>query len=415
MKHKKLLGEMFKAAVAAAQPSLVIKRHLPAKPKGRLIVVGAGKASGAMAAAFEEAWGRKVEGLVVTRYGYKVPTKHIEVVEAAHPIPDAAGEAAAKRMLAMMQGLSKDDLVVALISGGGSALLSLPAEGLSLADKQAVNLALLKSGAPIGEMNTLRKHLSAIKGGRLAAAASPARVITLVISDVPGDDLSAVASGPTMPDPTTFAQARAVVAKYAIEVPASVCRHLEEARNETPKSLPNAKAYLIASPQKSLMAAAAVARAAGYRTLILSDAIEGEARDVGIVHAGIALQAARFGQPVRPPCAILSGGETTVTMRGNGVGGRNVEFLLSLALKLQGHAKVYGLAADTDGVDGGAEVAGAFISPDSLNRARALGMVPFDELANNNAHGFFAKLNDQLICGPTFTNVNDLRIMLIDK
>ena len=252
-------------------------------------------------------------------------------------------------------------------------------------------------------------------GGKLAAAAYPARVVSLVISDVPGDDLSAVASGPTLPDATTFADARAIVAKYALRLPLPIQRHLELAESETPKQLPHATARLIASPQKSLMAAAAVARSAGYRTVILSDSIEGEAREVGIVHAGIALQAARFGQPIRPPCAILSGGETTVTLRGVGVGGRNVEFLLSLALKLQSHANIYALAADTDGVDGGAEVAGAFIDPSTLTRARNLALNPAEELANNNAHGFFARLDDQLISGPTLTNVNDMRIILIDK
>jgi len=406
---------MFDAAVAAAQPSKVIAAHLPKPPKGRTIVIGAGKASGAMAAAFEKAWKRKVEGLVVTRYGYKVPTKHIEVVEAAHPVPDAAGQHAAQRMLQMMQGLTKDDLVIALISGGGSSLLSLPAHGLTLEDKRAVNAALLKSGAPIGEMNVVRKHLSAIKGGRLAQAAFPARVESLIISDVPGDDLSAVASGPTVPDLSTFAQARAIIAKYDIALPDHVARHLALAENETPKILHNAKTHLIASPQRSLLAAAAVARAAGYRPMILGDSLEGEAGEVGIVHAGIALQAMRFGQPLRGPCAILSGGETTVTVRGHGVGGRNVEFLLSLALKLQGAGGIHALAADTDGVDGGAEVAGAFIGPETLLRARALGLDPAAELANNNGHGFFEKLGDQLISGPTLTNVNDLRVMLIDK
>ena len=415
MKHKKLLREMFEAAVAAAQPSAVMAKYLPPKPKGRTIVVGAGKASGAMAMALEKAWRAKVEGLVVTRYGYRLPTKHIEVVEAAHPVPDAAGHAAAQRMLQMMRGLTQDDLVIALISGGGSSLLSLPAEGLTLKDKRAVNAALLKSGAPIGEMNVVRKHLSAIKGGRLAQAAQPARVVSLIISDVPGDDLSAVASGPTVADASTFADARAIIAKYNIQLPPRVVRHLSEARDETPKQLRNSKVHLIASPQKSLLAAARVARAAGYRTVILGDSLEGEAREVGIIHAGIALQAARFGQPMRPPCAILSGGETTVTMRGQGIGGRNVEFLLSMALKLQGAARIHAMAADTDGVDGGAEVAGAFIGPNTLARARDLGLNPAQELANNNAHGFFAKLGDQLISGPTFTNVNDLRVVLIDK
>ena len=415
MKQQRLLRKMFDAAVEAAQPRLTLSAHLPKAPKGRTIVIGAGKASAAMAQAFEKAWKKPVEGLVVTRYGYGVPTKHIEIVEAAHPVPDAAGREAAARILKMMQGLSKDDLVIALISGGGSSLLALPAGGITLEDKRAVNSALLKSGAPINEMNVVRKHLSAIKGGRLAQAAFPARVETLIISDVPGDDVSAVASGPTVPDPSTFAEARAIIAKYGIEVPGSVTRHLAEARQETPKKLSNARATLIASPQKSLLAAARVARDAGYRPLILGDSIEGEARDVGFVHAGIALQASRFGQPVKLPCAIISGGETTVTVRGHGEGGRNVEFLLALALKLNGAEGIHALAADTDGVDGGAEVAGAFISPSTLARARKLGVDPWAELSSNNGHGFFEKLGDQLISGPTLTNVNDLRVILIDR
>ena len=415
MKQQKLLRKMFDAGVEAAQPSLTIATHLPKPPKGRTIVIGAGKASAAMAQAFEKAWKKPVEGLVVTRYGYGVPTRHIEIVEAAHPVPDAAGREAATRILKMMQGLTKDDLVVALISGGGSSLLALPADGITLEDKRAVNSALLKSGAPISEMNVVRKHLSAIKGGRLAQAAFPARVETLIISDVPGDDVSAVGSGPTVPDPSTFAEARAIIAKYGIEVPHAVMRHLVEAREETPKKLSNVRATLIASPQKSLLAAARVARDAGYRPLILGDSIEGEAREVGFVHAGIALQASRFGQPVKPPCAIISGGETTVTVRGQGVGGRNVEFLLALALKLNGSEGIHALAADTDGVDGGAEVAGAFISPSTLARARKLGIDPWTELSNNNGHGFFEKLGDQLIPGPTLTNVNDLRVILVDR
>ncbi len=415
MKAENLLRKMFAAAVEAAQPKHVIAAHLPKKPRGRTIVIGAGKGSASMAAAFEKAWKGPLEGLVVTRYGYKVPTKKIEVVEAAHPVPDAAGREAAKRIFKMVQGLTRDDLVVALISGGASALLALPAEGLTLEDKRAVNTALLKSGAPIAEMNIVRKHLSAIKGGRLAAAAYPARVETLIISDVPGDEVSAVGSGPTVPDPSTFAEARAIIAKYGIEVPAAISRHLSEAKDETPKKLAHANATLIASPQKSLLAAAKVAREAGYKPLILGDSIEGEAREVGMVHAGIALQARNFGQPLKPPCAIISGGETTVTVRGSGVGGRNVEFLLSLALKLNGAPGIYAMAADTDGVDGGAEVAGAFISPSTLARARKVGLDPWAELANNNGHGFFEKLGDQLVTGPTLTNVNDLRVILIDS
>ena len=411
---KKLLRAMFSAAVTAALPKHVIAQHLPQPPKGRTIVVGAGKASAAMAQAFEKSWKGPLSGLVVTRYGHAVPTKYIEIVEAAHPVPDVAGQKAATRMLQLVQSLTKDDLVIALISGGGSSLLSLPAEGIALDEKRAVNAALLQSGAPIGEMNILRKHLSAIKGGRLAQAAFPARVETLIISDVPGDNLSDVASGPTVADQSTFAEARAVIAKYGMSVPESVARHLSEAKSETPKRLTNARATLIASPQKSLMAAARVANEAGYKPIILGDAIEGEARDVGYVHADMALQARRFGQPIKPPCAIISGGETTVTLRGNGVGGRNVEFLLALALKLNGAPGIYAMAADTDGVDGGAEVAGAFINPTTLARARKLDIDPYTELSNNNAHQFFEKLGDQLMTGPTLTNVNDIRIILVD-
>ncbi len=414
MAPNKILRAMFAAAVEAALPKHAIPKFMPRKPRGRTIVIGAGKASAAMAQSFEKHWRHPLEGLIVTRYGHGAKTKHIEVVEAAHPVPDEAGMKAAGRIMNLMQGLTKDDLVVALISGGGSSLLSLPADGISAEDKRAVNRALLKSGAPIQDMNIVRKHLSNIKGGRLAAASYPARVETLVISDVPGDDLAAVASGPTVPDPSTFAQARAVIAKYGIEVPASVKRHLAEAKHETPKHLDNARARCIASPQQSLMAAAKVARDAGYRPIILGDAIEGEARDVGFVMAGIALQARRFGQPIKPPCAIISGGETTVTVRGQGVGGRNVEFLLALAIKLNGAAGIHALAADSDGIDGGADVAGAVINATSLTRARKLGIDPWTELSNNNAHEFFKRLGDQVITGPTLTNVNDIRIVLVD-
>ncbi len=405
---------MFIAAVDAALPKHVIAQHLPAPPKGRTIVVGAGKASAAMAHALEKCWSGPITGLIVTRYGHAMATKHIEIVEAAHPVPDLVGHAAAVRMLEIVRGLTQDDLVIALISGGGSSLLSLPEDGITLDEKRAVNSALLKSGAPINEMNMVRKHLSAIKGGRLALAAFPARVQTLVISDVPNDDLSAVASGPTIADQSTFADARAVIAKFGMQMPASVTRHLADAQNETPKLLINARATLVASPQKSLLAAARVARGAGYKPIILGDSIEGEARDVGYVHAGIALQARRFGQPAKPPCAIISGGETTVTVKGNGVGGRNVEFVLALALKLNGASGIHALAADTDGVDGAADVAGAFITPTTLARARKRGIDPYKELSNNNAHTFFEKLGDQLITGPTLTNVNDIRIILVD-
>lgn len=409
-----LMKSMFDAAVKAALPASTMPGFMPQPPKGRTLVVGAGKASAAMARVFEQNWKGPLEGLVVTRYGHGVACDQIEIVEAAHPVPDEQGSRAAARMLQMMQGLNADDLVVALMSGGGSALLTLPAGGINLEDKRALNRALLASGAPIGEMNCVRKHLSRIKGGRLAAAAFPARVVTLVISDVPGDDLASVASGPTVADPTTFAEARAILAKYALQVPASIARHLADAQDETPKMIGNAEAHCIASPQLSLEAAAQIAKAAGYTPVILGDAIEGEARDVGIVMAGIALQALRFGQPAKPPCAIISGGETTVTVRGKGAGGRNVEFLLSLALKLNGTGKIHALAADTDGIDGSREVAGAIITPETLARARRQGIDPWKSLADNDGHGFFQALNDQLITGPTLTNVNDFRVILVD-
>ncbi|MBV8398043.1 MAG: glycerate kinase, partial [Acetobacteraceae bacterium] len=364
---------MFDAAVAAALPEKSLPSHLPPPPKGRTIVVGAGKASAAMARALEEHWSGPLEGLIVTRYGHAVPCQRIEIVEAAHPVPDKKGLAAARRMLEMVQGLTQDDLVIALISGGGSSLLTLPAPGLTLEDKQAVNRALLRSGAHIGEMNCVRKHLSAIKGGRLAAAAYPAELVTLVISDVPADDPSVIASGPTVADATTFAEARAIFAKYGITEPASVIRHLERAEDETPKPgdprLARARIVMIATPQMSLEAAAGVARDAGLAPLILGNAIEGEAREVGRVMAGIARQASLYDQPAPKPVVLLSGGETTVTVRGHGRGGRNVEFLLSLAVELNALPGVFGLAADTDGIDGAEEVAGAIITPDTLDRA----------------------------------------------
>ncbi len=417
-KQIQLMRAMFDAAVKTALPSNCIPAHMPTPPKGRTIIVGAGKASAAMAQVFENNWHAPLEGLVVTRYGHSAICKNIEIVEAAHPVPDDAGTKAAARMLKMVEKLTANDLVVAFISGGGSALLSLPAIGISVEEKRAVNKALLKSGAPISEMNCVRKHLSAIKGGRLAAAAYPARVVTLVISDVPGDDLAAVASGPTIADPTTFAEARKILAKYEIEVPASVSAHLGKAQDETPKindpRLANTKAICIASPQKSLEAAAAIAKSAGYEPIILGDAIEGEAREVGIMMAGIAMQAKRFGQPIKTPCAIISGGETTVTVRGNGAGGRNVEFLLSLAIKLNGAEGIHALAGDTDGVDGAREVAGAYITPSSFAEACNLKIDPWASLSNNDAHNFFQSINSQIITGPTLTNVNDFRVILVD-
>lgn len=418
MTPEKLLKAMFKAAVDAALPSLCVPAHLPARPKGRTVIIGAGKASGAMAKALEDAWDGPLEGLVVTRYGYRVPTIRLEVVEAAHPVPDAAGRDAARRIFELVQGLSAGDLVLCLISGGGSALLALPAEGISLDDKQAVNKALLKSGATITEMNTVRKHLSAIKGGRLAAAAAPAKVVTLMISDVPGDDPSIIASGPTVPDPSTNADALAIIEKYAIEVPDSVRAVLRKG-DETPKPgdpcFAKVENVMIATPQASLEAAAEVARKAGVKPVILGDSIEGEARDVALVHAGIARQCAMRGQPEQPPCVLISGGETTITLKGNGKGGRNTEFLLALAIALNGMPNIYALAGDTDGIDGSEDNAGALIYPDTLARAGKAGVNAKARLADNDPWSFFNALGDLLETGPTLTNVNDFRAVLIDK
>jgi hydroxypyruvate reductase len=408
---------MFAAAVDAASPATRIPLYLPAPPQGRTVVIGAGKASASMAKAVEDQWAGPLTGLVVTRYGHSVPCDRIEIVEAAHPVPDAHGHEAARRMLELVKGLGPDDLVLALISGGGSALLTLPAPGLTLEDKQAVNTALLRCGATIGEMNIVRKHLSGIKGGRLAAAAHPARLVTLVISDVPGDDPAVVASGPTVPDSSTFADACAVLEKYGISQPRSAIEHLKRAADETPKPgdyrFANAQTNMIATPQLSLEAAASVARQAGVTPLILGDALEGEAREVGRVMAGIARQTALRGQPVPPPVVLLSGGETTVTVKGSGRGGRNVEFLLSLAIELEGLPNVFALAADTDGVDGAEEIAGAIVMPDTLDRAVARGINAKAYLANNDGHSFFEALKDQVITGPTRTNVNDFRAILI--
>jgi glycerate 2-kinase len=414
MQPRALLRAMFDAAVASALPERCVPPHLPKPPKGRTIVIGAGKASAAMARAVEQHWPGPLSGLVVTRYGHRVPCERIEIVEAAHPVPDEAGRRAAERILAMVQGLGPDDLVLFLVSGGGSALLALPAPGLTLADKQAVNRALLKSGATIGEMNCVRKHLSAIKGGRLAAAAAPARVLTLAISDVPGDDLSVIASGPTVPDPTNFADALAIVEKYGIAEPKAAIERLRRGGDETPKHLTNIESVLVARPQDALEAAARVAREAGVTPMILGDAIEGEARDVALVHAGIARQCARRGQPAEPPCVLLSGGETTVTVRGKGRGGRNAEFLVALAVALDGFPGIHALAADTDGVDGTEDNAGALIGPDTASRAAAKGLRPKALLADNDGYGFFAALGDLLVTGPTLTNVNDFRAILIE-
>lgn len=418
--ERELLLRMFQAAVDAAAPALCLPPHLPPPPAGRTVVVGAGKAAAAMAEAVVAHWpaDRPLSGLVVTRYGHGVgPLERIEVVEASHPVPDAAGQEAAGRMLGLVRGLGPDDLVLCLISGGGSALLALPAPGVSLADKQAVNRALLRSGAGIGEMNCLRKHLSAIKGGRLAAAAAPAALLTLMISDVPGDDPSVIASGPTVPDPSTLAEARAVLDRYRIDPPPGVARWLRDPAAETPKAgdpaFARTRSVMTATPQGSLEAAAAVARRAGVTPLILGNAIEGEAAEVARVMAGIARQCAAHGQPVPAPCVLISGGETTVTLRGHGRGGRNAEFLLGLAVALDRHPGIHALACDTDGIDGTEDNAGALLSPDALARAAALGLNARERLADNDGYGFFAGLGDLVTTGPTRTNVNDFRAVLV--
>ncbi|MBS4046140.1 MAG: glycerate kinase [Alphaproteobacteria bacterium] len=414
-----LLQAMFTAAREAADPAQCVPPHLPPVPKGRTVVVGAGKAAASMARAVELAWpaNAPLEGLVVTRYGHDVPCDRIQVVEASHPVPDSAGEKAAALILQKVQGLGPDDLVLCLISGGGSALLSLPADGLTLEDKQAVNRALLSCGANIAEMNCLRKHLSAIKGGRLAAAAAPAPLVSLLISDVPGDDPAVIASGPTVPDPTTFADAMAVIEKYGIDLPANVKTHLAAAKDESPKPgdkiFANTSMTMIATPQMALEAAAKVAREAGITPLILGDAIEGEARDVALVMAGIARQVCRHGQPVKAPCVLLSGGETTVTIHGKGRGGRNAEFLTALAVALDGADGMYALAADTDGIDGSEDNAGAWLSPDSIARAAMKGIDVKACLANNDGYSFFQAAGGLIVTGPTLTNVNDFRAILI--
>jgi glycerate 2-kinase len=412
-----LLRAMFDAAILAAQPVRCLPPHLPAPPKGRTLAIGAGKASAAMAKALEDHWPGALSGIVVTRYGYAVPCERIEIVEAAHPVPDAAGEIAAKRIVESVSGLTKDDLVIALISGGGSSLLALPAPHLTLDDKQNINRALLKSGATISEMNCVRRHLSAVKGGRLGAACHPARVVTLLMSDVPGDNPMDIASGPTVPDPTTCEDALEVLRRYGIEAPPNVRGVLESGEGESVKPgdprLAHTEVRMIATPQRSLEAAANIASEAGVTPAILGDAIEGEARDVGKVMAGIARHVAAHGEPFAPTCVLISGGETTVTVRGSGRGGRNVEFLLSLAIALDGEPGVFAIAGDTDGVDGAQEIAGAIVAPDTLARAWERGIRPRDSLENNDGHGFFAALGDSIVTGPTLTNVNDFRAILV--
>ncbi len=410
-----LLRAMFDAAVSAAQPDRCVPANLPDPPRGRTIVVGAGKASAAMAKAFEDAWTGELSGLVVTRYGHAVACDAIEIVEAAHPVPDQNGLDAARRMIDTVGGLSEDDLVVALISGGGSALLTAPAEGISFADKQAVNAALLKSGAPIGAMNCVRKHLSAIKGGRLAVAASPARVHTILISDVPGNDPAEIASGPTVPDPTTSQEALAFLERYGVDVPASVRTWLADPRSETPKpgdvAFEHGAMCMAAAPAMSIDAAAAVARDAGFTPVLLGDAIEGEAREVGAEHARLALEKRAAGEE---RFALISGGETTVTVRGNGRGGRNAEYLLGHAIALAGIPDIHAIACDTDGIDGSEDNAGAWCDAQTLAQVHAAGGDPQTFLANNDAYGCFELVDRLIVTGPTLTNVNDFRATLVE-
>lgn len=417
--RRELLRRVFDAAVATARPEVCVPKYLPQPPKGRLIVTGAGKAAAAMAQALEAHWDGPMSGTVVTRHGYALPTKQIEVLEAGHPVPDEASERAAQHMLDLARSAGPDDLVLFLLSGGGSALMAAPAPDLRLSDKQAVTRALLKSGATITEINCVRRHLSAIKGGRLAVAAHPAPIVTLAISDVPGDDPEAIASGPTVADPSTFADARSILAKYRIDGPEPVIRHLQAAEDETPKPgdarLANADYRMIARPAEMLAAAEAELTKAGYRTVMLGDDLEGEARTVGAEHADLAQRLAGEGGRA----AILSGGELTVTIRGEGRGGPNREYALALAIALGGDPRIAAIACDTDGADGapgadGGDVAGAIIVADTLARAKALGRDAIASLADNDAGGFFEALGDAVVTGATQTNVNDFRCILID-
>ncbi len=410
-----LLRALFDCAVATADPMKIVPLHLPAKPAGRVVVVGAGKASARMAEAVESVWG-PCEGLVITRYGHARPCRGIEIVEAAHPVPDQAGFVATGRMLELLRGLGEGDFVVALISGGASSLLVQPVTGISLADKKAVNAALLASGAPIGEMNIVRKHLSQAKGGQLARAAWPAKVLTLMISDVPGDDPALIGSGPTVADATTFADAMAILDRRKIAVPPSVRDVLRSGSNVVPPDDAGwalVENRVIAAPLQSLLAAQALATKYGFDTRILGDRLEGEARDVAEEMAALALATQSAMKPGDRPVVLLSGGELTVTRRGAGIGGPNAEFLLALALALRGTPDIHSISCDTDGIDGAAEVAGALVDPQTLAKAKALGLDPAAFLARNDSHTFFERLGCQVVTGPTHTNVNDFRAILI--
>jgi hydroxypyruvate reductase len=414
---EQLLRQVFASAVETAQPARCVPPSLPQRPAGRTVVVGAGKAAAAMARVVESCWHGELSGTVVTSHGHAVPCERIEVMESSHPVPAAAGQRASLRLLERVRGLGPDDLVLCLLSGGGSALLPLPADGLTLEDKQEITRALLRSGATIGEINTVRRHLSRIKGGRLGVACHPARLVTLAISDVPGDDPADIASGPTVADPTTCADALEVLGRYGIAIPATVRDALERGAWESVKPgdprLASAEFRIVATPRASLEAAARIAEGQGVQSVILSDRLEGEARVVGRDMAAQVRRILDTGQPCRPPCLLLSGGETTVTVRGNGRGGRNVEFLLAFGIALGERAGVCALAGDTDGVDGMAPIAGAVWHPDTLSRAARLGLDPRQFLDDNDAHSFFAALGDSVVTGPTRTNVNDFRAVLV--
>ena len=422
MNPRELLAGSFRAALAAADALEIVPAHLPKPPAGKTLVVGAGKAAAAMAAAVEAHWPAPapLEGLVITRYGHGLPTRRIRVIEAGHPVPDEAGEAAAKEILARACALGEDDLLLVLVSGGGSSLLSLPVEGITMADLKAVTSGLLASGAPIQDMNTIRKHLSAIQGGRLALA-TRARVLALVISDVTGDDPTHIASGPCSPDPTTYRDAIDILSRYGVAAPGSISSHLARGAAgeipETPKpgdqGFDRVEGRVIATAHASLMAAAAFVQQRGITPMVLGDSMTGESREVAKVHAAIARQLRLHSHPFKPPVAIISGGETTVTLRGDGKGGRCSEFLLSLAIELGGLERTWALAADTDGIDGAEANAGAIAAPDTLERAATLGLDAKGMLANNDGFGFFGALGDLVVTGPTRTNVNDFRIVLV--
>jgi len=422
MKPRELLLGSFNAALSAADPLQIVPGHLPPPPKGRTLVVGAGKAAGSMALAVEQHWpaNAPLDGVVITRYGHGLPTKRIRVVEAGHPVPDESGEAAARDILAAASALGPDDLVLALVSGGGSSLLSLPVEGVSMADLKALTKQLLASGAPIQDMNTVRKHLSRIQGGRLAAA-TRAQVLALVVSDVTGDDPTHIASGPCTPDPTTFADTVEILERFGVQAPASIASYLERGlRGEVPEShkpgdpvFARTRNIVIATAHRSLMTASAFVQARGVTPMVLGDSVTGESREVAKVYAALVRQIRQHAHPMKAPVALISGGETTVTVRGKGRGGRCTEFLLSLAIELEGLDHVYALAADTDGIDGSEDNAGALLAPDSIARAVAMGLAPKKLLAGNDGYGFFAPLGDLVVTGPTRTNVNDFRVILV--